>query len=106
MPIQGGTFLEDVEVGALALVASAGFTPIRHFFLMRQADLASVPDVALPDGIEVRPVSADQHRAIFDAEAEAFRDHWNHRELGDEDFRTTFALPELDTGPVGRGLGW
>jgi mycothiol synthase len=97
-PVQGGTFIEDVEVGALVLVASAGFQPIRHFFLMRRRGLTDVPDAPLPDGLEFRPVTKDQHRAIFDAEREAFRDHWNEREWPDEEFETTHAFPEIDTG--------
>src|SRR4029450_4394952 len=69
---------------------------IRHFFLMRRGDLATVPEVELPDGLEIRPVTPDQYRTIFDAEREAFKDHWDHREVGDDYFRTTFARPELD----------
>ena len=54
-----------------------GFEPIRWFFLMRRSDRSTtIPDAPLPEGLELRPVTADQHRAIFDAEAEAFRDHW------------------------------
>jgi ribosomal protein S18 acetylase RimI-like enzyme len=42
-------------------------------------------------------VTAEQHRAIFDAEREAFRDHWSSREQTDEDFTFIFGRPELDT---------
>jgi mycothiol synthase len=96
-PVQGGGFVEDAEVGHRALLAGAGFEIVRHFFLMRRPDLADIPDVPLPDGFEIRPVSPDEHRAILDAENEAFRDHWNHREPGPDDFRLTFAKPELRT---------
>lgn len=96
-PVQGGGFVEVAEVGHRALLAGAGFEIVRHFFLMRRPDLADIPDLALPDGLEVRPVSPDQHQAILDAETEAFRDHWNHREPGPDDFRLTFAKPELRT---------
>ena len=44
------------------------------------------------------PVTKDQHRAIYDAEREAFRDHWNEREWPEEEFETTHAFPEIDTG--------
>ena len=39
----------------------------------------------------------DKWRTIFDAENEAFRDHWGHREMTDADFRMTFGRAELDT---------
>jgi mycothiol synthase len=90
-------FADEGEHAHQRLLEGRGFVPIRHFFLMRRPDLATVPDLPLPDGLEVRPVTRDQHRAIFDAEAEAFQDHWGNREWTDDDFRTTHAREELDT---------
>jgi len=96
-PVAVGSFAEEAERGHRALLAAAGLRPVRHFFLMRRTGLEDVPDVPLPDGIEIRPVSPDQHRAIFDAETEAFRDHWGQREIGEGEFVATFARRELDT---------
>ena len=96
-PIQIESFAEDLEVGHRAILAAAGFETVRHFFLMRVPSLEDVPDAPLPEGIEVRPVTPEHHRMIFDAEAEAFRDHWGHREQGDDLFRTLYAKAELDT---------
>ena len=92
-----GSFAEESEAGHRALLATAGFQPVRHFFLMRRTGLEEIPEAPLPDGIEIRPVSPDQHRVIFDAETEAFRDHWGQREVGEAEFRSTFAQAELDT---------
>jgi mycothiol synthase len=92
-----GTFAEDTEVGHRALIAANGLEPVRHFFLMRRTALDVIPDAPLPDGLEIRPVTEDQYRTIFEAENEAFRDHWGHREMGESAFRTTFARDELDT---------
>ena len=91
-------FVEGSETGHRTILTAAGFEPVRHFFLMRVPDLQHVPDAPLPDGLELRPVTPDQHRAIFDAEAEAFKDHWGHREQGDDLFTTMYARSELDTG--------
>ena len=104
-PMAFRAFADEGEAAHRTLLERRGFVPIRHFFLMRRPDLASVPDLPLPDGLEVRPVTPDQHRAIFEAEAEAFQDHWGHREWTDDDFRTTHAREELDTEPVGGRLG-
>jgi mycothiol synthase len=92
-----GTFAQDTETAHRALIAAAGLRPARHFFLMRRDGFAGIPDAALPDSLEIRPVTEDQHRAIFDAEMEAFRDHWGHREPSEGDFAITFGRAELDT---------
>jgi len=88
---------EATETGHRALLEQSGFAIVRWFFLMRRGDLADIPAVVLPDGIEIRPVETAHHRAIFEAEAEAFRDHWGHREMTDADFRRTYERAELDT---------
>jgi mycothiol synthase len=92
-----GAHVEEHETGARILYEAAGFTPVRQFFLMQRADLEDVPDVALPDRLEIRPVQPERHRAIFDAENEAFRDHWGHHELSEEAFRQTFGQAETNT---------
>jgi mycothiol synthase len=89
---------EETEAGHRALLEGAGFTVVRHFFLMKRELSEPIPEAPLPEGIEIRPVTPEQHRQIFDAEREAFRDHWNSRELGDDAFANTFAHEELDTG--------
>jgi mycothiol synthase len=88
---------EDAEAGHIAILQAAGFTPVRYFFLMRRPDLDDLPDVVLPEGLELRPVTPDQHRRIWEAEGEAFRDHWKSREPTEADFEVTFRREELDT---------
>jgi len=90
-------FADETEVGHIALLEQEGFVPLRWFFVMRRPTLDDVPDAPLPEGLELRPVTADQHRAIFDAEAEAFRDHWQSRELTDEDFVSLYKSSDIDT---------
>ncbi len=92
-----GAHLDEEETGARILFEGKGLAPVRHFFLMRRHSLDHVPDAPLPVGLEIRPVAPDQHRAIFDAENEAFRDHWGHREPGEDAFRETFGQEETNT---------
>ena len=87
----------DNEVGHRALLESEGFKPIRWSFGMRRPTLADIPATPLPEGLTLREVRAEQHRAIFEAEREAFRDHWSSREQTDGDFTFTFGRKELDT---------
>lgn len=91
------SFAQDREIGHRALLADVGMEPARHFFLMRRTGLDEVPVAPLPDGLEIRPVSEDHWRTILDAENEAFRDHWGHREMTDSDYQRTFSQAELDT---------
>jgi mycothiol synthase len=88
---------EEQETGHRALLTKAGFTPVRHFFLMRRAMLDEIPDVPLPDRLEVRPVKEEQRRPILEAEFEAFQDHWGSRERSEEHFTMTLSRAELDT---------
>jgi mycothiol synthase len=88
---------DEDQVGATALYESAGYGIVRYGFLMLR-DLADpIPDAALPDGLEIRPVDKADHRRIWDADDEAFRDHWNRAERVEADFERWFAIPELDT---------
>lgn len=92
-----GSWVNEREGGASELALSEGYEPIRYGFTMIRPTLDDLPAAVLPDGLEIRPVEPGQHRAIFDADNEAFRDHWGHREATDDDFATTFASPDLDT---------
>jgi mycothiol synthase len=99
-PRPGRTLLsahaEDTEAAAQALLRSEGFGPVRWFSLMVRQLREAIPDAPLPDGLEIRPVEPSQHRAIQDAENEAFRDHWGHREMTAEDLDSTLAQPDLE----------
>lgn len=95
--VEPRAFVEDTEAGHRAILTAAGLEPIRYFFLMLRPTLDDIPATPLPDGLKIRPVSADQHRAIFDAENEAFRDHWQAAEHTDDDFDQVFRKSDLRT---------
>jgi mycothiol synthase len=82
---------------AMAFAASTDYRPIRYGFEMRRPLDEPIPDIALPNGIELRSVREEDHRKIWDADVEAFRDHWEARERDESDFVATFTYPELDT---------
>ena len=44
--------------------------------------------------MELRPASRDQYRRIWDAEAEAFRDHWGEAEWTEADWERFEAEPD------------
>lgn len=96
-PVRLGAHAGEQEAGARALYERAGLEPARHFFLMRRDHLEEVEPIPLPDGIEMRPVLPEQHRAIYDAGTEAFQDHWEPHDHGEEGFRQTFNQPDTNT---------
>ena len=79
------------------LIEGEGFVPMRYGFEMRRDLHAPITDAPLPSGIDVREVEESQHRAIFDADEEAFQDHWDHREATEKDFVARYEDPDLDT---------
>jgi mycothiol synthase len=66
----------DTQPHLTGLLEKAGYEAIRYGFDMVRPDLENIPDAPLPEGLEVRPVKHEHLPAIFDAEFEAFQDHW------------------------------
>ena len=95
----------ETETADRGLLAEHGYVPIRYGFEMRRHLTGALPDHPLPAGLEMRPVTEDQHRAIFDADNEAFEDHWGHRPPEEADFQARFHGPDMDPGDLVRGLG-
>ncbi len=100
-PQEGGRWLRsfamEQETGKNALLDAEGFTRIRFGFEMRRSLTGVLPEFTLPEGLEMRPVTPEQHRAILDADNEAFRDHWGHREMTEGDIVARFANVDTDT---------
>jgi mycothiol synthase len=93
-----GSWPDGAQTGAVALYESEGYSIVRYGFMMVRDLTEPIPERPLPDGLEVRPVDPADHRRIWDADTEAFRDHWNAGERTDADFERWFASPEIDTG--------
>lgn len=70
------------------LLEAAGYRPVRHFHTMVRPSLDDIPDFPLPSGLEVRPVLPEHYRAIWDADVEAFRDHWGFGEPDEADYQS------------------
>jgi mycothiol synthase len=82
---------------AMAFAAASDYSPVRYGFEMRRQLDAPIPDIDFPPGIELRPVREADHRKIWDADVEAFLDHWEPRVRNEGDFEATFSFPGLDT---------
>jgi mycothiol synthase len=96
-PHELGTWIDSNVVDGVALVEAEGYRRVRHGFMMIRPLSEPIPDAPLPDGLEIRPVVEADHRRIWDADEEAFRDHWAAGERTPEDFERWFSFPNLDT---------
>ena len=91
-----GLWTNERSVGGVALARSEGFEPVRWFFEMERAGIdRDLPELMpLPDGIEVRPVTRDQAWQLWEADVEAFRDHWGGFDASEENFRRWMGHPD------------
>lgn len=95
-PREMRSYALDVETADRAFLAAEGFVTIRYGFEMRRYLTGDLPAPPLPDDLEMRPVTPDVHRAVFDADNEAFEDHWGHRAPEEADFLARFQGPDAD----------
>ena len=75
-PATLGAYLNEETPEHQAVLGSRGYRAVRFFFGMVRPTLDDIPDLPLPQGVEVRPVHAEDLRTIFEAEVAAFAGHW------------------------------
>ncbi len=90
-------WVSDTQIGAVALLEAEGYGRVRYGFMMVRDLAEPIPDAPLPAGLDVRPVVDSHHQRIWDADVEAFRDHWDAGVRTEEDFVGWFATPGIDT---------
>ena len=95
----------DTDAGNVALLTGAGYRPARWFYDMVAPSLDGISAPPMPDGIELRPVTRDLYRRIWEASAEAFRDHWGEAEWTEEDWVRFDADPD-NADPALWRIGW
>ena len=89
-------YINDGNAAATALVRGSGFQPVTYEAQMVRPSVEDLPDHPLPDGVEIRPASEDQLRTIWEADTEAFRDHWGYVEPTEESYAHFLAVPYRD----------
>ena len=95
----------DSDPGTHALLTGDGYAPARYFYDMVAPSLHGIVEPPMPEGLEVRPVTRDQYRAIWEASAEAFRDHWGEQEWTEADWSRFEANPDHADPSLWR-IGW
>ncbi|HYN69362.1 MAG TPA: GNAT family N-acetyltransferase [Candidatus Eisenbacteria bacterium] len=96
-PHEVGGWADSEVAGHAELAAARGYRIVRYFYDMRRPVADPIPEAPLPAGLEVRSVQPDDHRRIWDADIEAFADHWEAGKRVEEDFERWFTAPWLDT---------
>jgi GNAT superfamily N-acetyltransferase len=84
-------YVEQGVVGLEAMLAVEGYKPVRYSHEMVRPSLDDIPDFPLPAGLEVRPVLPEHYRRIWDANDEAFRDHWGYSTPTEEEYQEWLA---------------
>jgi len=87
---------QDTETDWISILTGEGYKPIRYFFEMMRPDLENIPDLPLPEGLEIRPVKPEHYRPIWEAAREAFRDEWNEPEWQEEWYNEWLESPTFD----------
>jgi mycothiol synthase len=95
----------DADTGNTALLTGAGYEPARYFYDMVVPSLDGIVAPPMPEGIELRPVTREQYRVIWEASAEAFRDHWGEAEWVEADWERFVADPDNADPRLWR-VGW
>ena len=95
-PLAYGVYASDRQPARIALIERAGYERARWFFDMVRPSLDDVPEVPMPDGLEVRPITPDLVRRVWDADVEAFKDHWGGFDSSEEALQRYADAPEFD----------
>jgi mycothiol synthase len=70
-----------------AVLKTEGYFPIRYHWRMQVKLQEAPPVVSFPNGIELRPFVKDEHAiAVWQADNEAFRDHWGSHDNAYEEW--------------------
>jgi mycothiol synthase len=89
-------WIYDRNTAATALARNAGYEPVTYDAHMVRPSVEDLPDHRLPEGVEIRPVREEQLRTIWEADVEAFRDHWGFVEPSEASYQRFLSFPYND----------
>jgi GNAT superfamily N-acetyltransferase len=90
------TWAEEKQAGAHALLKREGFEEVRYFFTMLRDLNRPIPEPVMPEGLAIRPVTPQNLRQVWEAQEEAFRDHWGYTQQTEVDFQRLVDAPDLN----------
>jgi mycothiol synthase len=97
-PVVVGSFADERRAAKISLLQGLGYQPTRWFFEMLRPSLDEIDVPPLPKGLEIRPLTSARHevRRLFDADVEAFQDHWGGFAADDAAFEEWLTEPNFD----------
>jgi mycothiol synthase len=105
-PLVLGTWSAEANTSKIRLFTRAGYERVRSFFEMLRPTLDDIEIPPMPDGLEIRPVGLDRasQKQFWNADVEAFADHWGGFDASDAAFEAWLVQPERD--PALWVIGW
>lgn len=70
------TWMQDLDIGAIALARQRGYQRVRVYHHMLRPHLEDLQIPAMPEGLQLRPITRDLLPQYWAALCEAFRDHF------------------------------
>ncbi len=75
------TELLETEKHARNIHESLGYKIVRYGAEMIRSDLENIPNIELPEEVELRPVIPEHYRQIINTHIDAFKDSWGYFEM-------------------------
>lgn len=90
------TWLDDPNVGGLRLARQRGYRKVRVYHHMTRPDMDDIDVPPLADGIEMRPVTKAMLPRLWEAQCEAFRDHFGGQDCSQQAYQRWIEDPLMD----------
>ncbi len=84
------------EPDATALVHAEGYYVVYTVLALKMTSFDRVPEAALPEGFELRPVLPEQHRAVWQSIRESYQKGRYSQTSTEADFQRYFESPSAD----------
>ncbi|MDH3470539.1 MAG: GNAT family N-acetyltransferase [Acidimicrobiia bacterium] len=90
------TWADEPEQDKIKLIEATGFAVTQTDVMMTRSLDVPIPELHLPEGLEIRPVTEADRRKVWEADLEAFRDHVGFSLPTEEDFEQFANQPHFD----------
>jgi mycothiol synthase len=93
VPTRMTTEISTDSAGGVALLESRGLAVSRYFVEMHRDLAADLPEVPVPDGLRLVPVTRELWERTRQAKNDVFRDHWGSEPVSAERWEAFLSLP-------------
>lgn len=90
------SYAPEANAGATALLSAEGYAVVRRYQEMLRPRLDDLPEPAVPAGLELRAGLAEQARQVWEAIAEAFRDHFGEQDESESAYQRFVNGPQFN----------